>query len=106
MGFRPSFGCQILHLPVGRRWQAGEDVPQISEGIDATAAAVLNHRVDDGAALPRGGFADEQPVLLAHRRGANRVLDQVMPPPDLCRVVKLEAHIPGVPEVIDIQHAA
>jgi len=29
-----------------------------------------------------------------------------MPPPDLCRVVKLEAHIPGVPEVIEIQHAA
>jgi hypothetical protein len=33
-------------------------------------------------------------------------INEIMPPPDLCRVVKLEAHIPGVPEVIEFQRAA
>ena len=35
-----------------------------------------------------------------------RVITPVMPPPDLCRVVKLEAHIPGVPNLIGYQRAA
>ena len=37
---------------------------------------------------------------------AARGINKIMPPPDLCRVVKLEAHIPGVPEVIEFQRAA
>src|SRR5271154_5592788 len=78
LGFRPCLGCQILHLPVGRRWQPGEDVPQIGERIDATAAAVLNYRVDDRTPVTRGSFAHEQPVLFADSRGADRVLDQVV----------------------------
>ena len=35
-----------------------------------------------------------------------RVINQVMPPPDLCRVVNLEAHIPAIPKLIGYQRAA
>lgn len=35
-----------------------------------------------------------------------RVINQVMPPPDLCRVAKPEAHIPAVPDFVAYQSAA
>ena len=35
-----------------------------------------------------------------------RVINEVMPPPDLCRVAKPEAHIPAMPDLIGYQSAA
>jgi hypothetical protein len=37
---------------------------------------------------------------------AARGINEIMPPPDLCRVAKLEAHISGVPKLIEFQRAA
>jgi len=61
---------------------------------------------NDRAALTRFRRADEKPVLLADSRRANGILNQVMPTPDLCRVLKLEAHIPGDSNLIGYQRAA
>ena len=54
----------MLHLPVGCRWQPGEDVPQVGERIDAAATAVFDDGVEDGAAFTRSGVADEEPIFL------------------------------------------
>lgn len=58
---------------IGCSGQAGEDVAQVGLGVDAPAAATFDQCVDDRAALPGVGVADEQPVLLADRCGANGV---------------------------------
>jgi len=55
----------MLHLPVGCRWQPGEDVPQVGEGVDAAATAVFDDGVEDGAAFSGSGVAHEEPVFLA-----------------------------------------
>ena len=70
------------------------------------AAAVLDDGVEDGAAFAGGCFAYKQEVLFPDCCRSDRIFDQVMPPPDLCRVVKLEAHISGVPKLIEFQRAA
>ena len=75
---RPGFGREIFDLPVGHRRQAGEDVPEIGERIEAAPSAALDDGVDDGAAGARLGFADEEPVLLSDSGGTNGVLDQVV----------------------------
>ena len=68
----------MLHLPVGCRWQPGEDVPQVGEGVDAAATAVFDDGVEDGAAFTRSGVADEEPILFANGGGTDRVLDAVV----------------------------
>jgi hypothetical protein len=65
--------------------QAPKHIAQIGIGVKAAPTATLDDGVDDGAALTRIGFSDEEPVFLADRRWTNRVLDEVMPPPILCR---------------------
>ena len=86
--------------------QAGEDVAQVGVGIDLTPTAAFDHRVNNRAAFARPGVADEEPVFLADGGGPNGVFAQVMPPPDLCRVAKLEAHIRAIPEPVGCWSAA
>ncbi len=48
-------GCRgpVLDLPVGERGQFGEDLAQVSIGVDALASAVFDDGVEDGSALAR-----------------------------------------------------
>ena len=75
--------------------QAGEHVREVFLGIDAQAAAVFDDGVEDGALLTGHLISDEQPVFCTKFGRADRVFDEIMPPPDLCRTHKLEAHIPA-----------
>ena len=86
---RSDFG----DLPVGHLWQAAQHFAQVGVGIDLPPPAALDEGVEDRTALAGSGFAHEEPVFLAQRRRPDRVLDQVMPPPDLCRVA---AQHPGI----------
>ena len=61
---RPGFGGEVWDLPVGREGQPGQDVAQIGIRIESTTAARFNDGIEDGAAFPGLGFADEQPVFL------------------------------------------
>lgn len=65
IGFRPSGGSDVLDLPVGHRWEAGERLAQVGVRIDSMAAAALNHRVEDRTAFPGFRLPDEQSVLFA-----------------------------------------
>lgn len=59
-------------------WQPGQHVGQIGPGIDAEAAAVLHHGVEDGG-FPAGVLAtDEEPVLRSELGRTNGVLDEVV----------------------------
>ena len=98
VGFGPRPRRQtgnVLRFEIG---QSLENVQQIFGGVDPMTAAAAQYGVNHGAACARLRVADEEKILLPDCRGANRVLAQVMPPPDLCRVVNLEASIPDVPE--------
>jgi len=75
---RPGFGREIFDLPVGHRRQAGEDVPEIGERIEAAPPAAFDDGVDDGAAVARLGFTDEEPVLLADGGGPDGVFVEVV----------------------------
>ena len=72
-------------LPVGHVRQPGQDITQVVEGIDLQSPAVLDDCKKNRAALPRLGLANKQPVLLSYRGGPDRILDQIMPRPGLCR---------------------
>ena len=74
----PDFGSDVLDLPVGHRWQSGEDVSQVGERIDTPTSAGFDDRVEDGAALAGGSLAKEEPILFTDRGGADRVFDQVV----------------------------
>ena len=66
--------------------QASEDVLEVVPRIDAEAAAVFNEGVEDGGFFAGVLAADEKPVLGTKLGGTDGVFDEVMPPPDLCRV--------------------
>ena len=58
--------------------QTREHVTQVSKGIEAASAATLNQGINDGAALARIRFTDEEPVFLADGCGTNGVFHQVV----------------------------
>jgi hypothetical protein len=60
-------------LAVGHIGQASEHVTQVSKGIKAATPAAFNQGINDGAALARIRFTDEEPVFLADGRGPNGV---------------------------------
>ena len=68
---RPSFGRELVDLPVRGRGQAREDVAQVREGIEAAPTAAFDHGVQDRTTLAGFGLADEQPVFLAQRGGTD-----------------------------------
>ena len=90
VGLRRRLGPRLAHWsPPGRgergeviliahRRQAREQVAHVGQRIDAAPLAGDHDRVDDGRTLAGVGMADEEPVLLAHRRGPDGVFHQVI----------------------------
>ena len=103
---RPSHGREFGDSICWPTRDLRQDIEQVIPRVDGQPFAGRQHRTDRRD--PRTGFlaADVQPVLATECHRPHRVFTPVMPPPDLCRVVKLEAHIPGVPDVIEFQRAA
>jgi hypothetical protein len=64
-------GVQVEAVSEGR--QPGEDVAQVGKGVVAVALAGDDDRVDDRRALAGVRVAYKKPVLLADRRGPDRV---------------------------------
>jgi hypothetical protein len=62
-----------VDLAVGHVGQASEHVTQVSKGIKAAPPAAFNQGINDGTALARIRFPDEEPVFLADGRGTNGV---------------------------------
>src|SRR3954468_17220911 len=59
-------------------WQSGQHVAHIFPWINAAATAAHDDTVNDRAAPSRVGVPNEQPVLLAHGAGPNRILGQIV----------------------------
>ena len=106
LGLGPGSRHEGFHFGSFRLGQPFKNILKIFGRIDAVAAATAQHRVDHRAALARLGMPDEQKVLLPDRRGPKGILTKIMPPPDLCRVAKLEAHIAIIPMLIGDRRAA
>jgi hypothetical protein len=102
----PRGGRQLAHAADGPVAELGKDVQEVFAEIDIQAPAGF-HDGSDGGDL-RSGFraANVQPVLASECQRSNRAFAPVMPPPDLCRVVKLEADIPAISNLIGDQRAA
>jgi hypothetical protein len=56
-GFGPFGRGELRDHFVGGCWQSGQDIAQVGLGVDSPAAATLDERVDDGAALPGVGVS-------------------------------------------------
>ena len=78
VGLGPGFRGEVFDLPVGRGGEAGEDVAEIGVGIEAAAAAAFHDGVENGSALAGFGGAEEEPVLLVDRGGADGVFAEVI----------------------------
>src|SRR5437016_12564907 len=74
----PTTRQQRRQLRLLHGWQAGEHIAHIFPGLNSPAPAAHDDTVNDRAAPPRFGVANEQPVLLADRTGPNRVLSQIV----------------------------
>src|SRR5947207_3333731 len=74
----PSGGRYLGDLPVGHVGKAGQNIPKVGIGIDASTPAAFDERVEDGAAVTGFGFPDKKPVLLSQSGRANGILDQVV----------------------------
>ena len=72
---------------IGHVRKSSENLPQIRVGLDTSSATALHDRVNDGAAFSGLLCPYEKPVFLSDGSRPDRVLYEVMPPPDLCRVV-------------------
>jgi hypothetical protein len=57
----PGIWCKIFDLRGGGGWQPIEDIPEVLERIDVPAAASLNDRVDQGAAITRSQLKKRVP---------------------------------------------
>ena len=58
--------------------QARQNVAQLSVGIQASASAAFDERIEDGSPVSGFGLAYEEPVLLPQGGGADGVFDQVI----------------------------
>ena len=74
----PSFRCEVFYLPVGGGGQPGEHMAQIGVRIESATSAALDDGVEDGAAFPGLGFANEQPVFLSEGGGPDGIFDEVL----------------------------
>src|ERR1017187_132968 len=99
----PGFGCKVFYLPVGGRGEPGEDVTQVRIGIDSTTAAAFNDGVEDGAAFSGLGFADEEPILFAERRGPDGIFHKILIYLDASIVEVNTEQRPQVQRVVDGQ---
>jgi hypothetical protein len=78
LGFGPGGGKKVGDLAVGHRWQAGEGVAQVGEGVDGVATAAFDDGVKHCRPLASLAVADEEPVFLANGGGADGVFDRVV----------------------------
>jgi hypothetical protein len=83
-----------------------QDVAQVAAHAYPQALATLHHADDGGDRWGGTGGPDVQPVLSSQRAGPDALFASVMPPPDLCRVHKLEAYFPRVCHCNHFPHAA
>ena len=74
----PVLRRQLSQLMVGRRGQAGQDVPEVFVGLNLVQPAVGNERVDNRIALAGFFRPEEQEVLFSDRRWPNDILPQVI----------------------------
>ena len=84
--FGPRRWRELSDLGDLGRWQAREQILQIIERVDPVTTATTEQRVDYRAPFSRLRMAHEQPIFLSERAGADGVLNEIMPLPDLCRV--------------------
>ena len=95
-----------MHFRRGCGREAADDVGKVGFGIKPAAAGAGHDGVVDGAVFSSFAGTEKQEVLFANGAGPDLVFDQIMPPPDLCRVHKLEAHFPRVCHSDHFPHAA
>lgn len=76
---RPGFWGEIFYLPIRRRRQPNEDITQVSSGVEATTTAAFHDGVQDCAAVPGFGFADEQPIAVSDGGGPDGIFYAEMP---------------------------
>ncbi len=99
----PSFGGELVDLPIGGVRQLGEDVEQVSEGIKPAPTVAFDDGVENGATLAGAGLADEQPVLFSESCGADGIFHQVLVDLDAA-IAEVDAELrPKVERVIDSQ---
>jgi len=101
VGGLPVFWQHAVELLVGHAGEAVEEVFEILKGFVAVAFGTFDQGVKDGAAFPGVFFADEQPVLLADRRWADGVLNEVVVCLDLSVVKEGFELRPKVERVVD-----
>ena len=92
-GGEPVGGREVGGLAGFHGGQTGEDVFKVFPRVEAKAAAVLDEGVEDGGFFSGVLAADEEPIFGSELGAPDGVLNEDMPPPDLCRVHKLEAHV-------------
>lgn len=86
MGLGPGSGRNGGDFALFHVRQAFEHIAQVFGRVDPVPSAAAQDRVDDCATPTRIRVPDEEEVLLADGRGPDGVIDEIMPPPDLCRV--------------------
>ncbi len=72
-------GAEVV--AIGHPRQPGEEILQVGQRVLAVALARDDEGIEDGRALAGVGVPDEQPVLLAHAGGADRVFDEIIVEP-------------------------
>ena len=74
----PATGQDGFDLVVFHRGQPAQYIGQIFLGIDPATPTTLDDGVDDRAAPPGVGMADEQPSFAAHHRWAHVIFHKVI----------------------------
>ena len=102
----PGGGGQLVDAVGWPLTQFGQHVLEIVPEIDVQTPAGFHDRGNRCDLRPGLFAADMQPVFATECQRTDRPFAPVMPPSDLCRVLKLEAHIPGYSNLIGYQRAA
>jgi len=76
--FGPVLGGEFVDGVIGVSREAGEHVLEVSQGIDASAAAGFHYGVEDGRLFSGFRCPDEEPVLFSDGGGPDRVFHKVI----------------------------
>ena len=66
--------------------QSAQNLGEVFLRVDRATAATDDEGVDHSTAPTGVGMPDEEPAAAANGGNADRVFDEIMLPPDLCRV--------------------
>jgi hypothetical protein len=77
-GFSASGWRDFGDLMIGHPGLASQNVAEVGVGMDVSAAAAFDDRVEDGSTVSSSGSANEDSVLLADGRWAECVFHQVV----------------------------